>query len=84
MNIGQQIMELIGDEVDSVKVVKDGNLYGLPATKVVVNLENGKQVIGVFATRDRPSFGGVETSDRAEIAELMTAKINSVLRGTAE
>jgi hypothetical protein len=84
MSIGSEIMERVGDKVSTIRVDKANTLHGEDAISVHVGLINGKTVDGIFTTQPRANFGGVEFSGPKDVVGLMVAKIESVLRGTAE
>lgn len=82
MSIANELLEI--DNVLSVSVKRDAELNGERAVKVVVTLDSGKTVEGVFAVGDNTTFGGVEFNQNKDIAALMTHKIKSVTKGTHE
>lgn len=76
-NFPEGTIKLIGTDKSAV-------LNGESAIMVRVVLSNGKTIEGTFATEARPGFGGVEFKSKKDVVGLMTSKIESVLRGTAE
>lgn len=79
-----EITNALPGEIDTIRINRDSVFHGEVATTVIVNLVNGKQVVGKFTTRPRGSFGGVVFSEQKDIGGLMIAKIKSVLAGRAE
>jgi len=71
-------------EVWSVFVVKNAQLAGEPATRVTVQLQDGRTVEGTFTKHPREGFGGVEFSGPKDIVGLMVSKTRAVLDGKAE
>lgn len=85
MSIAQQLRENFDDNtIAAIGVDKSAILNGESAVRVSVSLTNGKFVEGTFATESKPGFGGVEFESKKDVVGLMTAKVDSVLRGTAE
>lgn len=70
--------------VDTVIVNKKSELHGEEAIDVLVNLYDGRWVAGSFTSHPRQGFGGVEFAGPKDIPALMIAKVESVLKGTAE
>lgn len=83
MSVIQEIREAFGDQIkgSAVTVV---NEHGIPAQAVVTTLSDGRTVTGIFTVEDKAGFGGVEFTQRKDVAALMISKISSVLRGTAD
>lgn len=65
-----------------ISVDKDTRKNGQKAVEVTATLTDGRTVTGTFLTEQKASFGGVEFNSIYNVANLMTAKINSVLNGT--
>lgn len=84
MSIGSEINDRFPNEIDTVRVDKSYVMHGENAVQVVVNLVNGTSVEGTFTTESKPGFGGVDFMSKKDVVGLMTAKIKSVLEGTAE
>jgi hypothetical protein len=84
MSISSELMQAYPTEIMLINVNKEGRLHGELATEVKVILTNGKTVEGGFTSQPRSGFGGVEFDQHKDIVALMSAKIDSVLRGTHE
>lgn len=89
MSISEDILDAFKhddhtNDVVGVNVNKDAKLHGEDAVEVMVTLFNGAVLTGTFTKHPRAAFGGVEFAGPKDIAGLMIAKIESVLRGTAE
>lgn len=72
-----------GGEVEVVGVTKT-KIHGERAIQVIAYLHEGKTVTGTFTTEEKAAFGGVVFAGRKDVVGLMVAKIDQVLRGTAE
>ena len=83
MNIASAIVAQNNTDVIWV-TEKNTTLHGEAATQVDAQLVDGRLVTGTFTTESKPGFGGVEFAHRKDIPALMTAKIKSVLAGTAD
>lgn len=70
--------------ISTIRVDKKSDYHGESAIKVVVDLVDGRRVEGLFTTESRSGFGGVQGSKPKDIVGLMSAKVRSVLEGTAE
>lgn len=84
MSIITEILTAFPDDVRSVQVDKNNDLHGEVATQVMVNMVDGRSITGHFTTEQKSAFGGVVFSQQKDISALMTAKVRSVLKGTAE
>ena len=85
MSLAEQITNNFPEgTITNVGIDKSATFNGENAMTVRVILNNGKLVQGTFTTESKPGFGGIEFSLKKDVVGLMTAKINSVLRGTAE
>jgi hypothetical protein len=86
MSLREELGEALSDTgaVEQIEVTKDAEVHGEPATVVRVRLADGREIIGTFTTESKAGFGGVEFDSRKNIPQLMRAKVESVLAGTAE
>lgn len=80
----REIMSAFENEVREVRINKDSELHGEPATKVTAYLADGRTVEGVFTRHPRGGFGGVTFAGPKDVVGLMTSKIRAVLDGRAE
>lgn len=84
MSIATEISLRFGHDVAAVAVNKDANLHGEAAVAVEVTLADGRTVEGTFTKEARAGFGGLAGAGPKPVTELMIAKVQSVLDGTAE
>lgn len=85
MSLRYELNEALGD-IGAVDLftLQETVWHGETAVEVTVILDDGRTVTGTFTTGDKSGFGGVVFSQRKDVPRLMRAKVEAVLRGTAE